>query len=410
MGAMEQRVLHMSLLRSLPPIHRHPCYKHNAPTGLKYIMPVPLQATITMGASMRIDVLGCKEFSFDSFFPRRQSIGTYSRRMAAALAAVLALATYCQATSEQLFVDARPAMGTTFTIYLYAAHAQQASAYFEAAFDEIERLEEALSNYRDSSELTRINQLAAREAVTTDPEVFELLRRSLDYSRRSHGAFDITVGPLMRAWGFFRGEGRYPVADELAKARAEIGWQHVAVNATARTIRFLAPGVELDLGGIGKGYAVDRVVSILRELGVKSALVDAGSSSIYALGMPPGKAGWNVRIPQPGNKAETISTVMLRDTSLSTSGNYEKFFRLNGREYCHIMDPHTGEPVQGILQTTVIAPEATDSDALSTAMFVMGPRAGRRLLKTVPGTSAFWIASGRQKPHITTWRWPARSN
>ncbi len=322
------------------------------------------------------------------------------------LAAAVGLVGPCRADSWQLFAQSRQAMGTAFTIYLYASDAGQAAAYFEAAFEEIERLDEALSNYRASSELSRINGLAAREPVVTDPEVLQLLERALDYSRRSDGAFDITVGPLMRAWGFFRGQGRYPAADELARARASVGWRHVALDAKARTVRFLVPGVELDLGAIGKGYAVDCVVALLREMGVKSALVDAGSSTIYAIGAPPGKPGWNVRVPQPGNRLQAISAVVLRDTSLSTSGSYEKFFRLNGRAYCHIMDPRTGQPVQAMLQTTVIAPQATDSDALSTAMFVMGPTAGRRLLKSVPGSGAFWVLGDPQSPRTAGWQWP----
>lgn len=343
------------------------------------------------------------------------SMGAFSRTRPApgwvglALVAVLAAAGSSQAAAEQqLFVESRPAMGTTFKVYLYADNQAEASTYFEAAFDEIERLEEALSNYRASSELSRINRLAAHEPVTTDPEVFDLLWRSLEYSRRSGGAFDITVGPLMRAWGFFRGQGHYPSADELARARAEIGWQHLDLDRNARTVRFLAAGMELDLGSIGKGYAVDRVVAVLRELGVRSALVDAGSSSIYAMGAPPGKPGWSVRVPKPGDKSETLSIVLLHDTSLSTSGSYEKFFRLNGREYSHIMDPHTGRPVQGMLQTTVIVPSATDSDALSTALFVMGPQAGVRLLQSVPEASAFWVSGESKNSHISAWRWTGR--
>lgn len=145
-------------------------------------------------------------------------------------------------------------------------------------FEEIDRLDEALSNYRETSELSRINRLAAKEPVTTDPEVFQLLQRSLDFNRQSNGAFDITVGPLMRAWGFFRGQGRYPTAAELEQARSRVGWQNIKLDAKSRTVRFLISGLELDLGGIGKGYAIDRAVSVLREAGVKSAFVDSGSS------------------------------------------------------------------------------------------------------------------------------------
>jgi FAD:protein FMN transferase len=313
------------------------------------------------------------------------------------------------APPEQMFSQARPAMGTTFTIFVYAANQDRASEYFEIAFDEIERVEEALSDYRPTSELSRINRLAADETVTTDPEVFKFLQTSMGFSRRSGGAFDITVGPLMRAWGFFRGKGHYPAPEELSNARKSTGWEHVRLDPQKRTVHFDIQGMSLDPGGIGKGYAVERVVNLLREAGVKAALVDAGSSTIYAIGAPAGTNGWTIQVPRPGDRAHSISTVVLRDTSLSTSGNYEKFFTLNGQIYCHIMDPRTGEPLQGTLQTTVITPNATDSDALSLIMFVMGPEKSEQLLKEITGTSGMWVLGVPQKSNVIQWRWPGTS-
>jgi thiamine biosynthesis lipoprotein len=309
------------------------------------------------------------------------------------------------AAATKPFVESRPAMGTTFTIYLYAPDATAAEANFEAAFDEIERIEEALSNYRPTSELSRINRLAPAEDVTTDPEVFAFLQTSLEYGRRTQGAFDITVGPLMRAWGFFRGEGHYPSPDELARARHNVGWQNVVLDPARRTVHFLKPGVELDPGGIGKGYAVDRVVDLLREAGVTAALIDAGSSTFYALGAPPDQSGWKIRVPRPGDRSRTVSTVILRDESLSTSGSYEKFFKLDGRVYCHIMDPRTGAPVENVLQTTVIAPDATTSDALSTSMFVMGPQTAARLLDAASLVSGLWITGTADSQKLVPLRW-----
>lgn len=327
--------------------------------------------------------------------------------LAAGLCRQTAAQTYTPAAGQSLFSEARPAMGTTFEIYLYAPDAARAAALFEAAFEEIERVEAALSNYRASSELSRINARAGAGPVVTDPEVFALLERALAFSRLSGGAFDITVGRLMKAWGFFRGAGRYPSDEELQRALAETGWRRVRLDARARTVRFLSPGLELDPGGIGKGYALDRVAELLRGAGVTAALINSGSSSIYALGAPPGKAGWTVRVPDPLERALTLSTVVLKDSSLSTSGSYEKFFRLGGRVYCHIMDPRTGRPVRGVLQATVIAPLGADSDALSTAVFVLGPARAPRLLGRVRGAAGLVVTDGAGARRVRRFRWPS---
>ncbi len=312
-------------------------------------------------------------------------------------------------SGAKLFVQSRNAMGTVFTIYLYAQDQEQAEPSLDAAFEEIERLEETLSTYRATSEISRINRLAAKSAVTTDPEVFALLEKSLQYGRQSHGAFDVTVGPLMRAWGFFRGQGRYPTSEELRDSRENVGWEKVHLDPATRTVYFAAPGLELDLGAVGKGYAVDRVVKVLREAGLESALIDAGSSTLHAMSAPPGKNGWTVRVPMPGERSQTVSSVSLRNESLSTSGNYEKFFQLEGRKYCHVMDPRTGEPVQGVMQTTLIASDSTTTDALSNAMFVMGPEAGKQLLATLDHSRGLWAlneaGAGPESRRWVQWQW-----
>src|SRR5438128_2512316 len=235
---------------------------------------------------------------------------------AAVLCFHIAFSSLSLAAPDQLFYESRPAMGTSFEVYLYAPNHERASQLFEAAFDEIERVESALSNYRSSSELSRINASAADAPVVTDPEVFALLERAFSYSRLSDGAFDVTVGKLMKAWGFFRGAGRYPSNEELTRAREQTGWQRVKLDQRARSAFFLTRGIELDLGGIGKGYALDCVARVLREAGVKAALISSGSSSIYAIGAPPGKAGWPVHVPDPMDRTRTVSTVLLKDQSL----------------------------------------------------------------------------------------------
>jgi FAD:protein FMN transferase len=321
------------------------------------------------------------------------------------LAAVLACVPLLHARTDSVFYETRPAMGTTFEVYLYTANATRAAELFDAAFEEIERVEALLSNYRPESELSRVNARAATESVTIDPELYALLERALSYSRNTDGAFDVTVGRLMSAWGFFRGTGRYPAETELEQARAQTGWRNVQLDARARTVRFLVPGLQLDAGAIGKGYALDRVAELLRGLGVTRALLGSGTSSYYAIGAPPGKDGWTVHVSDPHDRSRTIATVTLRDVSLSTSGGTEKFFELNGRTYSHIMDPRTGAPVAGRLQVTVITPHATDTDVLSTALYVLGPERGRSVLATVKG-SALFLEGDASGTRTVALNWP----
>jgi FAD:protein FMN transferase len=309
--------------------------------------------------------------------------------------------------AQQLFTRVHPAMGTDYTLYIYAADAASADREAERVFDIVDQLDALLSNYKPDSELSRINHEAADHAVTTDPETFRFLEASLAWSARSDDAFDITVGKLMKAWGFFRSTGHVPSEAELAQVRAETGWRRVALDRNTRTVHFTVPGVELDPGGIGKGFAVDAAVKALREDGVHAALLSAGSSTIYGLGAPPDAPGWKVRVPDSQHAGATISTVVLHDTSLSTANCSEKHFIVNGHLYCHIMDPRTLKPVEGRLQATVIAPSATDSDALSNAMFVLDVAGRRRLMGSLPQTDAALVilATGA----VEKYRWPGQA-
>jgi thiamine biosynthesis lipoprotein len=300
-------------------------------------------------------------------------------------------------------------MGTTVEVYLYAANRVRAAELLEAAFEEIERVEAALSNYRPTSELSRINANAAAAPVTTDPEVFGLIERALEYSRRTEGAFDLTVGPLVKAWGFFHGTGRHPSDDELADARARSGWTNVDLSGTTRSVRFVTPGLELDLGAIGKGWALDCAAETLRRHGVSAALLGAGQSTYYAIGAPPEDDGWPIRVTDPHDTARTLSTVLLRDQALSTSGTSEKSFELGERRYSHIIDPRTGHPVAGMAQVTVTAPTATDSDALSTAMFVLGPERAGELLRRTSGIAALLVLDIYSERRVLALDWPERA-
>lgn len=326
--------------------------------------------------------------------------------------AVLLLAAAAQSVGNaatrdlQLFTRVHPAMGTEFTLYIYASDEAVADHEAEHVFGIVDDLEALLSNYQPQSELSRINRTAGREAVTTDPETFRFLEDSLRWSALSDGAFDITVGRLMKAWGFFRSTGHVPGEAELSQVRDVTGWRHVVLDPGTRAVRFSTDGIELDPGGIGKGFAVDAAVETMRSDGVSAAMLSAGSSTIYALGAPPGTTGWKVRVPNP-ERPGAVSVVTLRDTSLSTANCAEKHFVSDGHRYCHIMDPRTLRPVEGRVQATVIAPSATDSDALSNVMFVEDAAGRRRVMNALPAADRALVilAAGPQE----RWRWPNES-
>ena len=265
------------------------------------------------------------------------------------------------------------AMGTTFSVSLYGFDRVKMETAADAALEEARRLDEMLSNYRPESEWSQVNRLAGGTPLKVSPELFELLAAAVEYSRLSQGAFDISVGPLMKVWGFYKGSGHLPHSAEVTAALTRVGYRHIHLDAAAGTVWFDRPGVELDPGGIGKGYAVDRMVEVLKRYGVESALVAGSDSSIYAMGAPPNEPrGWAVEIKDPWNQARTAATVFLKDTSLSTSGSYEKFFRAEGRIYAHIMDPRTGYPARGSVAVSVIARRTLDSEVWAKPYFVNG--------------------------------------
>ncbi|MGD0497780.1 MAG: FAD:protein FMN transferase [Bryobacteraceae bacterium] len=265
------------------------------------------------------------------------------------------------------------AMGSTYTVELYGYDRTQMEAAADAALDEARDLDDLLSNYKPDSQWSQVNSRAAEGPVKVSPELFGLLEVCQEYSRESQGAFDITVGPLMKVWGFYKGTGHLPHRAEVAAALTKVGYRHVKLDAAAQTVAFDRPGVELDPGGIGKGYAVDRMVDVLRKHGVRAAFVAGSASSLYGIGVPPDEPrGWKVEIKDPRSPSKTIAEVFLNDMSMSTSGSYEKFFRAEGKTYSHIMDPRTGYPAQGSSSVSVVAPRTIDSEAWAKPYFVNG--------------------------------------
>lgn len=287
-----------------------------------------------------------------------------------------------------MYQEARRLMWTKFEIIAYGPDRARLAEAADAAFEEIDRLDRQMSNYSETSELTYINRNAAREDVIVEKELFDFLKLSFEYSRTTGGAFDITVGPLMKAWGFFDSKGRVPEAEELKSVMSRVGFKHISLNERTHTIRFDREGVELDLGGIAKGYAVDKAAEILRASGVTSAFITSGSSSIGAIGAPPGQTGWRVEVSDPLDRSHKLEAIEIKDLSISTSGCHDKTFESAGKTYCHIMDPRIGRPIEGLISATVITQRGVEAEVLSKALMVMGIEKAREFLKTRPHVRA----------------------
>jgi len=274
------------------------------------------------------------------------------------------------------YAFARNAMATRFEIVLPGGDELCLRAMAEEAFNEVERLESLLSPFRPTSEIAHLNARAAQEPVRVSPETFGLLKHAAQLSEETDRAFDITVGALMRAWGFFKGPGHLPDAQTLAAAREYVGMGLLQFDEPEQQIRFTRPGVQIDLGAIGKGYAVGRAADMLREMGVASALIHGGTSTIYAIGHPLDASGWKIAIKDlPAcntNNAPPLATVELCDTALSMSADWGRCFEAGGIQYGHVLDPRTGAPGRRARLAVVIGGSALETDAFSTALLAQG--------------------------------------
>lgn len=273
-------------------------------------------------------------------------------------------------------------MGSVFEITLDGDRPEvELRALIESAFtDVVEPLEMQLSYHRSGSEVSWINANAHRDPVRVEPRLFDLLIECESLTTLTEGAFDITIGPLVKCWGFYRRDGRVPPEGEILAARERTGMEHVLLDAERRTVAFDREGVEIDLGGVGKGYVVDRTVEYLRRCGARCSLVESGGSTIYAMGSPPvDPEGWHVGIRPGGADMPRLGSVHLADNALSTSGDFQQHFLEGGVRYGHIIDPRIGWPAQGIRAACAVTASATRADALSTAFVVLGAEGTSRL-------------------------------
>ena len=295
------------------------------------------------------------------------------------LVVLLLCASFGAPTAQQLSLvhEQQFSMGTMFDVMVYHASKTEAEAAVEKALAEIVRLEQVMSDYENDSDLAKLTREARRGFVPAGSDLFAVLEESLKYSRASGGKFDVTIGPLLKAWRKARDENRQPSRTELEKARACVGYEKIEMAPPDR-VHFRSDCLEIDLGGIGKGYAVDRAMRVLASAGIRHAIVNAGSSSIASVGHPPDRKGWPVKL---GPDTADSRTRLLQNTSVSTS-----------QQTGNILDPATGRASNLDTTVSVVAPTATASDALSTTLLMLTVEQSKKLLEEFPDVSAFWIS------------------
>jgi thiamine biosynthesis lipoprotein len=282
-------------------------------------------------------------------------------------------------------------MGTLFEIILYAADESKAKTAAKAGFARIAELDGIMSDYNPDSELMKLCKKAGGDPQRVSADLFAVLEKAQEIARKSEGAFDVTVGPIVRLWRKARRTRKLPSAEDLKRALALVGYEKMKLDAAKRTVQLLVMGMLLDLGGIAKGYAADAALEVLRGHGIRQALVRAGGD-IRVGDPPPGKRGWKIGIAplkKPSDPPEHL--VLLVNAGVSTAGDAYQFVEIDGKRYSHIVDPRTGRALEGRRSVTVIAPNDTTADVLDTAVCVMGPQRGLKLIEGMKGVAALFV-------------------
>ena len=291
----------------------------------------------------------------------------------------------------QRFEFKQPHMGTLFTITLYARNEATGRSGAEAAFTKIAALDRMMTDYNPESELMRLSRKPAGEPIRVTDELFAILQKSQRVAEVSDGAFDVTIGPVVRQWRRTRRTGVLPAPEALTRARAAVGWQKLRLDPHNQTVTLTVPDMQLDLGGIAKGYAADQALAVLQAQGLPRALV-AASGDIAIGDPPPGKRNWRVAMGKlDGNEGQPARILFLHNAAVSTSGDAEQFVEIGGQRYSHIINPHTGVGLTERLQVTVIGHHATDTDAFATATSVLGVERGVALLKSQPDLEGIFV-------------------
>ncbi len=325
----------------------------------------------------------------------------------------IAVAVMCLLLGAALYVGLQPSetvqvdsgfkvvMGTFSRAVAIASSEKAGQAAIAAAFDEQRRVDELMSYYDPDSELNTVNREAYQRAVTVEEATFEVLEKALHFSEVSGGAFDVTIGALGELWRRAAATDTVPTEAEIAKARSRVGYDKLRLDPAARTVRFAVEGVKIDLGGIAKGFAIDKAVEAMKAAGAVGGMIDIGGD-IRCFGRPPeGQQTWRVGLQDPNVAPDDMATgkplfvLEVRDRAVTTSGDYRRFATVKGQRQSHIMDTRSGRGADALASVTIIAPDATSADALATAVSVLGLEKGLALIEQVPDTEAILI--GHQK-------------
>jgi thiamine biosynthesis lipoprotein len=301
-----------------------------------------------------------------------------------------------------------PVMGTFARIVVVAKNQEIAKTAIDAAFVEIEEVDRLMSDYKDDSQISKINRDAFKQPVNIGPPTFEVIQKSIEFSKVSDGAFDITVGPLVDLWRAAGESNSVPTKAELAAARAKVGYEKLIIDPNQMTVRFRVEGMRLDLGAIAKGYAVDKATAALQEAGAAGAMVDIGGD-IRCFGIPVGrKKRWVVGLEDPSKAVpgladrQVLLKLRIANAAVATSGDYRQFVLIDDKRHSHILNRTTGAGAAELASVTIITPNATDADALATAVTVLGAERGLALIEKLPDTEAILIPSRAKQKLVET--------
>ena len=285
-------------------------------------------------------------------------------------------------------------MGTQVSITVVAKTGKEVEAAIDAAMAEARRFDRMMSLYKDDSELTRVNMAAGKDPVTVSPEMIEMEEAARKISELTDGAFDVTVGPLVVLWQMRLKEGKAPTETEIERIRSRVGYRNIIVDKKASTLFLKKPGMIMDFGACAKGYVADKVAELLKGRGIDNAIV-ALAGDIRVMGHRPDGSSWRIGVQHPRDPTKTLPVLELSDKYISTSGDYERYQIVHRKRYHHILDPRTGKPSEGMESVTLVGDRGSDGDPLATALFILGPKQGRKIVKKLGYNAIFVDDRGR---------------